>query len=180
MQSDFQLGAWRVQPQLNSLACDLRTVHLEPKMMGVLLCLAQRSGDVVSKERIVQEVWQDTFVTDDVLIRCVSELRKVFGDTVAKPAFIETIPKKGYRLLVPVTPVLCPDEPSDHSGDELADSIAILPFENTGHYPALEYLKRWDHGDDHQQSGATTKTACCSSHYGIPLQRETSRRTAGR
>ena len=140
MYSDFQLGVWRVQPQLNSLTCDLRTLRLEPKMMGVLVCLAERSGDVVSKEQIVQEVWQGTFVTDDVLIRCVSELRKVFGDSVDKPAFIETIPKKGYRLLVPVTPVSGPDQPSDHSGAELADSIAVLPFENTGHHPDLEYL----------------------------------------
>jgi DNA-binding winged helix-turn-helix (wHTH) protein len=97
MHSDFQLGAWRVQPQLNSLACDLRTIRLEPKMMGVLVCLAQRSGDVVSKEQIVREVWRDTFVTDDVRIRCVSELRKAFGDNAGRPTVIETIPKRGYR-----------------------------------------------------------------------------------
>jgi TolB-like protein/Tfp pilus assembly protein PilF len=140
MHSDFQLGVWRVQPQLNHLGCDQRTIRLEPKMMQVLLCLAQRSGEVVSKEQLVREVWRDTFVTDDVLIRCVSELRKAFGDSAAKPAFIETIPKKGYRLLVPVTPVPFPDRLPDNPGHELADSIAILPFENTGHYPDLEYL----------------------------------------
>ena len=140
MHSDFQLGVWRVQPELNHLGCEQRTIRLEPKMMQVLVCLAQRSGEVVSKEQLVQEVWRDTFVTDDVLIRCVSELRKVFGDSAAKPAFIETIPKKGYRLLVPVTPVSCPDRLQDRSVPELADSIAVLPFENTGHYADLEYL----------------------------------------
>ena len=108
--------------------------------MGVLVYLAQCSGEVVPKERLVQEVWHGTFVTDDVLIRCVSELRKAFGDNAGRPTIIETIPKRGYRLLVPVTPVLCPDRPPDHSGPELADSIAVLPFENTGHYPDLEYL----------------------------------------
>jgi DNA-binding winged helix-turn-helix (wHTH) protein len=66
-------------------------------MMGVLVCLAQRSGDVVSKEQIVREVWRDTFVTDDVRIRCVSELRKAFGDNAGRPTVIETIPKRGYR-----------------------------------------------------------------------------------
>jgi TolB-like protein/Tfp pilus assembly protein PilF len=140
MNSDFQLGAWRVQPQLNQLGCDERTIRLEPKMMQVLVCLAQRPGEVVSKEQLVQEVWRGTFVTDDVLIRCVSQLRKVFGDSAAKPAFIETIPKSGYRLLVPVTSVSCPDEPRDCSEHKLADSIAILPFENTGDYPDMEYL----------------------------------------
>ena len=140
MHSDFQLGVWRVQPQLNHLGCDQRTIRLEPKMMEVLVCLAQRSGEVVSKEQLVQEVWRDTFVTDDVLIRCVSELRKVFGDSAAKPAFIETIPKRGYRLLVPVTSVSYPDRQRDRSESKLVDSIAILPFENTGHYPDMEYL----------------------------------------
>jgi DNA-binding winged helix-turn-helix (wHTH) protein len=105
MDSDFQLGAWRVQPQLNRVACEQRSVRLEPKMMGVLVCLAKRSGKVVPKEQLVHEVWPDTFVTDDVLIRCISELRKTFRDSAGQPAVIETIPKKGYRLLIPVTRV---------------------------------------------------------------------------
>ena len=102
MQSDFQLGAWRVQPQLNSVTSDGKTIRLEPKIMGVLVRLAQRTGEVVPKEQLVQEVWRDTFVTDDVLIRCISELRKTFGDNAGRPTVIETIPKRGYRLLIPV------------------------------------------------------------------------------
>jgi adenylate cyclase len=140
MHSDFQLGAWRVQPQLNSLVCELRTVRLEPKMMGVLLCLAQRSGDVVSKEQIVQEVWQGTFVTDDVLIRCVSELRKAFGDNAGKPSFIETIPKRGYRLLIPAVPLARANHHEAPSVPKFADSIAVLPFDNDGLEPEMEYL----------------------------------------
>jgi TolB-like protein/Flp pilus assembly protein TadD len=140
MQSDFQLGAWRVQPQLNSLACELRTVRLEPKMMGVLVCLAQRSGDVVSKEQIVQEVWQGTFVTDDVLIRCVSELRKVFGDNAGRPTVIETIPKRGYRLLLPVVPIASGIRSENDSRSGPGDAISVFPFENVGLKPEMEYL----------------------------------------
>ena len=140
MHSDFQLGAWRVQPQLNSVACDQRTIRLEPKMMGVLVCLAQRSGDVVSKEQLVREVWRDTFVTDDVLIRCVSALRKAFGDDAGRPVVIETIPKKGYRLLVPVARASYRDPTRDRSGHEFVDSIAILPFENIDQCPDSDYL----------------------------------------
>jgi DNA-binding winged helix-turn-helix (wHTH) protein/TolB-like protein/Tfp pilus assembly protein PilF len=109
MHPDFQLGAWRVQPQLNSIVCDHRTIHLEPKMMGVLVCLAQRSGEVVAKEQLVREVWRDTFVTDDVLVRCISELRKAFADKAGSPTVIQTIPKRGYRLLLPVVPVTRPN-----------------------------------------------------------------------
>jgi TolB-like protein len=140
MHSDFQLGAWRVQPQLNSVACEQRTIRLEPKMMGVLVCLAQRSGDVVSKEQLVQEVWRDTFVTDDVLIRCVSELRKVFGDNAGRPAIIETIPKRGYRLLLPVVPIALARRPQGRLQPAFADSIAVLPFENGEADPEMEYL----------------------------------------
>jgi TolB-like protein len=140
MHPEFQLGAWRVQPQLNSVACDQRTIRLEPKMMGVLVCLAQRSGDVVSKEQLVQEVWRNTFVTDDVLIRCVSELRKAFGDNAGRPSVIETIPKRGYRLLLPVVLVDHSDRLGNALQSEFVDSIAILPFESTGHDPDMEYL----------------------------------------
>src|SRR5215472_1371005 len=140
MDSDFQLGAWRVQPQLNRVACEQRSVRLEPKMMGVLVCLAKRSGKVVPKEQLVHEVWPDTFVTDDVLIRCISELRKTFRDSAGQPAVIETIPKKGYRLLIPVTRVLYRDPTRDRAGKEFVDSIAILPFENTGDSADFDYL----------------------------------------
>ena len=140
MQSDFQLGTWRVQPQLNRLACERRTIRLEPKMMGVLVCLAQHSGEVVSKEQIVQEVWQGTFVTDDVLIRCVSELRKAFGDNAVAPVVIETIPKRGYRLLPPVIAISSSSHPQHPSQPEFVDSIAVLPFENSGSDPEMEYL----------------------------------------
>jgi TolB-like protein/Flp pilus assembly protein TadD len=139
MHADFQLGAWRVQPQLNRVACEHRSVRLEPKMMGVLVCLAQRSGEVVPKEHLVHEVWRDTFVTDDVVIRCISELRKAFGDNAGRPAVIETIPKKGYRLLLPVTVVSDPGQTTRPSIG-LVDSIAVLPFENSGSDPEMEYL----------------------------------------
>jgi len=124
MESDFQLGAWRVRPQLNILVRDQRTIHLEPKMMGVLVCLAQRSGEVVPKEQLVREVWRGTFVTDDVLIRCVSELRKAFGDSAGRPTIIETIPKRGYRLLLPVVPVA---RPNRDEGETLATRAVAVP-----------------------------------------------------
>jgi TolB-like protein/Tfp pilus assembly protein PilF len=139
MRFDFQIGGWQVQPQLNSISRDTQTIRVEPKMMQVLVLLAQHSGEVVSKEQLVQEVWRDTFVTDDVLVRCISGLRKAFGDDAARSEIIETVSKRGYRLLVPVTANLH----GDHSGrvrSEVADSIAILPFENTGHHPDMEYL----------------------------------------
>lgn len=102
MEGDFHVGAWLVQPKLNSISGNGRTAHVEPKAMQVLVYLAEHAGDVMPKERIIQAVWADTFVTDDVLTRCISELRKAFEDDPHEPSFIQTIPKGGYRLIAPV------------------------------------------------------------------------------
>lgn len=102
---DFQVADWIVQPKLNSFRRNGQTVRVEPKVMQVLLCLATE-GDVVSKEKLLQRVWPDTFVTDDVLTRSISELRKIFADNPKDPQFIQTIPKGGYRLIAPVSDVL--------------------------------------------------------------------------
>ena len=67
--------------------------------MEVLVCLAQHGGIVVSKEKLIGEVWADTFVGDDALIRCISDLRRALEDDPKSPRVIETIPKRGYRLL---------------------------------------------------------------------------------
>ena len=68
--------------------------------MEVLVCLARHGGSVVSKDKLIAEVWADTpFVGDDALVRCISELRRVFSDDPRAPRVIETIPKRGYRLL---------------------------------------------------------------------------------
>ena len=58
---------------------------------------------MVSKERLLNAAWADTAVGDDVLIRAISELRRLFEDDPKQPRIIETIPKAGYRLIAPVT-----------------------------------------------------------------------------
>jgi TolB-like protein/Flp pilus assembly protein TadD len=73
--------------------------------MQVLVCLAARPGEVVSKEELIRAVWVDTFVTDDVLTRAISELRRVLGDDAKQPHIIETVAKRGYRIIASVEPV---------------------------------------------------------------------------
>ena len=74
-------------------------------MMEVLLCLAEKRGEVVSKEQLIRTVWANTFVTDDVLTRCISELRRALHDDPKNPKVIQTIHKKGYRLVAPVSSI---------------------------------------------------------------------------
>src|SRR5215472_10621794 len=70
--------------------------------MEVLVCLAQHAGEPVAKEQLLQTVWSETFVGDDVLKRSIVELRRVFEDDVNNPKFIQTITKRGYRLIAHV------------------------------------------------------------------------------
>lgn len=105
MGENFQISDWLIEPRLNAVSRNGTTVHLEPKVMAVLLCLAERTGEPVSKEELLQAVWRDTFVTEDVLKRAVFELRRVFEDDAHESRIIQTIPKTGYRLIVPVEPV---------------------------------------------------------------------------
>ena len=102
MQGDFSIGDWRVKPQINLIQKGQISFHLEPKVMQVLVLLASNSGELVSKERLLQTVWSGVFVGDDVLTRAVSEIRRVFSDSARSPHIIQTIPKTGYRLIAPV------------------------------------------------------------------------------
>ena len=79
------------------------TTRLKPKAMHVLVCLVEQAGHVVAKEQLMRTVWPGTFVTDDVLTRCISELRRVFGDDPKDARVIQTIPKNGYRLIAAVS-----------------------------------------------------------------------------
>ena len=105
MDGAFRLDSWLVDPSLNCIARDGTSVRLEPKVMAVLVCLAGHPDQTVAKEELIRTVWPDTFVGDDVLARSISELRRVFEDDAKEPRFIQTIPKRGYRLIAPVSPV---------------------------------------------------------------------------
>ncbi len=98
----FRLGGWQVRPDLCSLEMDGRSLQLEPKTMGVLLCLAQHAPQVVTREQFIEEVWNGRIVTDEVLSRAISLLRSQLGDDPQGPRFVRTIPRVGYALIAPV------------------------------------------------------------------------------
>jgi adenylate cyclase len=134
---DLRVGSWVVTPSLNSIASQGRTARLEPKVMEVLVCLAQHPGDTVSKEQLFQAVWPRTVVTEDVLKRCIAELRRAFGDDAREPHIIETISKRGYRLVAPVTAGSATPAPAE---SVVSDSIVVLPFINMSADPEHEYF----------------------------------------
>jgi Tol biopolymer transport system component/DNA-binding winged helix-turn-helix (wHTH) protein len=124
----FYVRDWHVQPSLNRLSRDIdnpdqpsprprrsaealgakaeglspQEVRVEPKVMQVLEVLAETPGEVVTRDALVARVWPGVFVTDDVVHRAIRELRRVFGDDASNPQYVETIRKRGYRLIAPV------------------------------------------------------------------------------
>src|SRR5215471_1168069 len=78
------------------------TVRLTPRAFQTLLVLVRHASEVVDKDRLMNEVWPDTFVEEGNLSRNIHELRKALGDDTAEPRYIETIPKRGYRFVAPV------------------------------------------------------------------------------
>jgi adenylate cyclase len=98
----LQVGDWAVDAALNQLSAPGRIVKLEPKAMAVLVYLAQRPGEVVSRETLLAAVWPGVVVSDDAVTQVVIKLRKALGDSAETPAYIQTISKRGYRLVAPV------------------------------------------------------------------------------
>jgi TolB-like protein/DNA-binding winged helix-turn-helix (wHTH) protein/Tfp pilus assembly protein PilF len=97
---DFRLGDWFVQPRLGRISSDGRVRRLEPKVMALLVALAGDAGILVSKERLIDEVWQVEAVAEGTLSHAIGELRSALEDDAKNPKFIETIYGRGYRLLI--------------------------------------------------------------------------------
>src|ERR1700685_1365076 len=102
VEGPFQLGWWHVNPALDTISRDAKTVKLEPRMMRLLMCLAESPGAVVSQERLLTEVWAGVVVGPASVYQAISQLRRLLGDTDPEPTYIATIPRKGYRLIAQV------------------------------------------------------------------------------
>ena len=100
---EILVGGWRAIRATGELIRDGATDRVEPKVMDLLFLLASRPGQAFSKDAIMEALWPDVTVGDDALARAVSRLRKALADDAKVPAFIETLPKRGYRLIAPVS-----------------------------------------------------------------------------
>lgn len=100
--SRLQIGEWRVDATTNELGRAGETIRIEPKVMEVLMVLAHQAGRAVSREGLLAAVWPGVVVGDEALTQSVIKLRKALGDNPRSPTYIETISKRGYRLIAPV------------------------------------------------------------------------------
>jgi TolB-like protein/DNA-binding winged helix-turn-helix (wHTH) protein len=125
----FIIAGWSVEPSTLRIRKQENEVKLEPKAMAVLVYLADRPGQVVSRQELEEAVWAGTVVGYDAISNAVIKLRKAFGDDAQDPKIIETIPKSGYRLIAPVEPRVLGDDYDD-------EPRAIAPADTRANEPS--------------------------------------------
>jgi DNA-binding winged helix-turn-helix (wHTH) protein/Tol biopolymer transport system component len=109
----FEFGRFRLDRTERFLFQDGAAVPLSPRLFDTLLVLVENRGHVVQKNDLMQKVWNDVAVEENNLTQSISALRKILGDNLDCPKFIETIPKRGYRFVAPVKEVSEEDAGSD-------------------------------------------------------------------
>jgi DNA-binding winged helix-turn-helix (wHTH) protein/tetratricopeptide (TPR) repeat protein len=117
--NSFCVGEWIVEPDLDRLSRGNNHVHLRPQIIELLLLLARNPGELVSLEEITSVIWRGKFVTSSSVYGSLNELRHALDDDTHEPCYIETISKKGYRLIATVSNV-----PGD--GSQLTDAAKSL------------------------------------------------------
>lgn len=103
MDTHFRIGDLQVFPDRLVVVRDGNEIKLEPRMMQVLVTLAEHAGEAMSTERLLIDIWGGSFYSDNPVNATISKLRKHIGDDSRKPKYIETISKVGYRLISSVT-----------------------------------------------------------------------------
>src|SRR3954454_19593746 len=106
----FRFERFSLDPRDRRLTRDGVPVELNARYLDALVLLVREAGKLVSKDRFLDEVWSGVPVTDEALTQCIKTLRSRLGDDAARPRFIETVPKHGYRFIAPV------DESEDEGG----------------------------------------------------------------
>ena len=94
----FNLGEWEVLPGHGELHRGDRVERPEPKVFAVLIALAKRDTNLVTKQELIDEVWDGRPTTDEPIARCLSQLRGHLDDRERPHQFIETLQRRGYRL----------------------------------------------------------------------------------
>lgn len=92
-------GPWRIEPSERRLACDGRAVELNARYFDALLLLSSCPGELITKDRFMAVVWSGVPVTDEALTQCIRSLRRLLNDDAARPRYIETVPRHGYRFI---------------------------------------------------------------------------------
>jgi DNA-binding winged helix-turn-helix (wHTH) protein len=100
----LRVGDWCVRPASGQISRGEETVRLEARTMRLLVCLAERAGEIVSIDELLDRAWSGVTVAPDSVYQAVASLRRLLGDDPKQPTYIATVPRLGYKLVAPVEP----------------------------------------------------------------------------
>ena len=126
--SSYRFDRFALDPGDRQLRRDGEPVELSSRYLDALALLVREQGRLVSKDRFLDEVWKGVPVTDEALTQCIKTLRRQLGDDAARPRFIETVPKHGYRFVAAVETgerEVTPTTPRARSGSASASRAGI-------------------------------------------------------
>jgi DNA-binding winged helix-turn-helix (wHTH) protein/TolB-like protein len=123
----FEVGPWRVSPERGLIRNGDVEQRLEPLVMDVFVVLASHDGEVVSKDQLIESVWKGRPQTDDVITRCISALRRGLADDAKNPAFVETVQRRGYRIMQPVMPTAAGERGRENVAAQTSRAKRLLP-----------------------------------------------------
>lgn len=104
-QDFYNFGDFRLDRAERILTRDGDVISITPKVFETLLVLIENAGRIIEKEELMQMIWQDRFVEESNLTFNIGMLRKALGDDAAKPRYVETVPRRGYRFIAAVEPI---------------------------------------------------------------------------
>jgi TolB-like protein/Tfp pilus assembly protein PilF len=140
----YRLGPFELRARTREVYKSGIRLKLRPQPFQVLLALVARPGDIVTREELRQLLWSaETFVDfEHGLNTAIKELRGLLNDSAGEPRYIETLPKLGYRVIVPVTQVapVHAAKARDKNATSPAASVAVLPFVNLSTDPENEFF----------------------------------------
>lgn len=119
-QALYEFDRFRLDPAEQRLLCDGELVPLTPKAFQILCALIRSNGRLLNKEELIKKVWPNSFVEEANLSVNISALRRALGDTPDGQKFIETVPKRGYRFVMPIREIGNGSQTETETGDSLA------------------------------------------------------------
>jgi DNA-binding winged helix-turn-helix (wHTH) protein/tetratricopeptide (TPR) repeat protein len=143
--ASYRFGPFAVDAAAYRLLRNGTVIPLSPKIIDLLLYLVARQSALVGKDELFAALWPDVAVTDNALTQAVSELRQALGDDPAKPTYIQTVARRGYRFIAPVESISAERDvpesrPSAGPSPGRAPTTAVLDFANVSNDMSLAWL----------------------------------------
>ncbi|MCA1624811.1 MAG: winged helix-turn-helix domain-containing protein, partial [Acidobacteria bacterium] len=123
----YDFKNFRLDPEEKVLLHDDKPLAVAPKVLDLLKVLIENHGKLLEKDKLMTEVWADSFVEEGNLTFTVRQLRKILGDDAHEPTFIETVPRRGYRFIAEVGQTLKDERSKDGAAQTLSHPVKKNP-----------------------------------------------------